>query len=236
MEKKQYLKLFLTWIIVFSMIALFFVWGTENQYKSAVVSLMAVWMMTLVAVVEMGPAMLFSTMKGKYDMQSLLLLPSSNLEKYLLRYSKWIVMLIFIFISLLIADGVQYVSKLIAGHGDAHSVTAFVMTTLAAQPIVMERFTMWILMIFVHSLYAVGGTFFRSRNYAWLCVSFTLVAVALLVVAIFKQLTYLDGQDVIKVFESPVTYVILAVLSVFNFWLSYRLFCRIQLKGRFINI
>ncbi len=236
MEKRQYLKVFLTWVIVFTFAALFYVWDTESKYLYAIASLMGLWIFVLLGIILMGPSMLFSTMKGRYDMQALLLLPASNLEKYLLRYSKWFMEFILLSVSLLIADGIQYVSMLVSGEADATLTAGLMLDSLLANPIITGRFTLFILIVFIHSLYAVGGTFFRSRKYAWLCTSLTLVAVILLAVAYFHQMTDLGEQDVIKVLENPVMYIVLAIFSVFNFWLSYRLFCRIQLKGRFINI
>ena len=48
---------------------------------------------TTVAILVLGPTMMFNSMRGKHDDQRLLMLPASNLEKYLMRYSYWLLLL-----------------------------------------------------------------------------------------------------------------------------------------------
>ena len=48
---------------------------------------------TTVAILVLGPTMMFNSMRGKHDDQQLLTLPASNLEKYLMRYSYWLLLL-----------------------------------------------------------------------------------------------------------------------------------------------
>jgi len=138
--------------------------------------------------------------------------------------------------SLLIADGVQYVAQLIAGHSDVQFFMPMIFSSLPAFD--GSLFLIFILLLYGHSFYAVGGTFFRSRKFAWI---FTSIVNSLLGCLLLFILVSIAGDRqmnllVKDILNEPLTYVIAFLLTVFNFWLSYRLFCRMQLKGRFVNI
>ena len=88
-DKGFYLKQALQVFAAFALIFLYFttsyfsfrVHGTEQNYIPCCVSVLMMIIITFVT----GPSWLFYSMKGKHDLQTLLMLPASNFEKYLMR-------------------------------------------------------------------------------------------------------------------------------------------------------
>ena len=91
------------------------------------------------------------------------------------------------------------------------------------------------LTIWVISVYLLGGMFFR--RYAWLFVS---LGFFLILMAIGYFLNRYVPDYMIEIDKDAFLYgasLVLAILSLLNVWLSYRLFCRLQLiNHKWINI
>ena len=92
-DRKYYVKTFLQMLTVLTLVFLFFTMehnGT-HRYDGEVHSMdhyspcffVALYLFIINIVV--GPSLMFYSMKGKHDRQTLLMLPTSNLEKYLMR-------------------------------------------------------------------------------------------------------------------------------------------------------
>ena len=86
--------------------------------------------------------------------------------------------------------------------------------------------------VWVHSCYALGATFFRSHKYNWVLTSAVLVFAFMLLMIVFGWstvgATWWNNRYLFSL--------LMLLLVVLNFWLSYRLFCRTQVIGRFVNI
>ena len=54
-----------------------------RAYQTCIIATLAAFLITIVT----GPSWMFSSMKGKHDLQTLLMLPASNFEKFLMRYA-----------------------------------------------------------------------------------------------------------------------------------------------------
>ncbi len=84
------------------------------------------------------------------------------------------------------------------------------------------------LAVLFHSLYALGATFFRTRKFNW--VPTTLVIILLSIVP-NTQVSPAEATTT----DILITNLVALCWVVLNFWLSYRLFCRQQVIGKFIN-
>ena len=88
------------------------------------------------------------------------------------------------------------------------------------------------LFVWLHSLYAVGATFFRFRKNNWIATSLVVIVVGMLLSAIAGHwqnvnMFWWNNHDFFNQ--------LFLILVVVNFWLSYRFFCRIQVIGKFVN-
>ena len=213
------------------------VMGENADYVSCFATTMVMFFITIVT----GPSWMFSSMKGKHDLQTLLMLPASNLEKYLIRYSTWIILLPLYIVGFLGADLVQYLVNVIWGNENLTFVTTVVINNLSDTftklPKETSRPILHGVVVFVllfHSVYALGGTFFRSHKFAWILTTVVIIVAGMLRVWLVPEETgYSDDDSSQVVFGWDVFY---AVWFLVNFWLSYRLFCRQQVIGKFVNL
>ena len=126
-DKGFYLKQALTLFVVFTLLFLFFttslftfrVNDIEQNYVSCFISVMIAMMITVIT----GPSWMFSSEKGKHERQALLMLPASNFEKYLMRYSTWIILLPLYIVGTFAADLIQYFVNVVAGNEGVTFVT-----------------------------------------------------------------------------------------------------------------
>ena len=90
-------------------------------------------------------------------------------------------------------------------------------------------------LLWLHSVYALGGTFFRSHKYAALLTTAAVIVLGLLHVWLFGMEDLYDENkpsDTVDIIWCT----FYGILTIVNFWLSYRLFCRNQVIGRFVNL
>ena len=234
-DKKYHIKSFFQHLVIFTMVFVFFTsidvrWDEkdENYVFCAILTIVA-FVVTLV----LGSSFMFYSMSGKHDMQRLLMLPASNLEKYLMRYASWIILLPIQLVAYFSADLLQYVFGLAVGHEQVRLVTSAVIESFQSDMPLSYRMTFVWLFVWLHSLYAVGATFFRFRKNNWIATTLVLIVVSLLLSAIAGQWSYVNMFWWNNHYFFNLVFPLLAVV---NFWLSYKLFCRQQVIGRFFNI
>ena len=179
-----------------------------------------------------------------------LMVPASRLEKYTASYLLTIVLgLAGIAVSFVVADVVNYLVILVLNSEKATLVTLSLFNQMgdSGDPstlgeVVADVLAFW----WMHSLYLLGGTYFRKRN--WIFTTLTLI-VAFLVIGggltfvTWKTLTLLYGDYFRIVFidgaEGYIGWAFAIVTTAFivlNYWLSYRFYKRIQLIGhKFTN-
>jgi hypothetical protein len=190
----------------------------------------------------MGPSMMFYSMKNKHDKQALLMLPASNFEKYLMRYSTWLILLPIYTVALLGADLIQYLVNIMMNHEYTTFVMSFIVDKLSNAHMSDEWVpkATWhaiiVLALSTHSFYALGGTFFRSHKYAWVYTSVAFVVLGMLSIWLTPESGKMENNSQPSTLEYVIWDSISAIWMIFNFWLSYRCFCRTQNIGRFINL
>ena len=245
-DKKYLIKSFLQVFAIFVFLFLFFTYvmsresvrSSINAYETCSIAVMILFGVTCVV----GSSFMFYSMEGKHDMQNLMMLPASNFEKYLMRYASWILLLPLYLVAFLGADVLQYVVNLMVGHEHVTFVTSTLVDSLSrlfqleVHSHLRHTFlnSMLLLAIWFHSLYALGATFFRTRKFNWVPTTIVIVLLSILQAWAFPY------EEHVSVAEATTTDIIITDLvalcwTILNFWLSYRLFCRQQVIGKFIN-
>jgi hypothetical protein len=212
--------------------------GRGSVYTPCIAATMIMLIITGVT----GPSWMFSSMKGKHDLQALLMLPASNFEKYLMRYGTWILLLPLYIVAFLGADLVQYLVNVIWGSKDVMFVTTVVIDHIDALWTRMPNSNRTIVngvivcALLFHSLYALGGTFFRSHKYSWVLTTVSIIVLCMVIFWLSPESSEgsIDREHTTK--ELLAWDALYGVWFLVNFWLSYRLFCRQQVIGKFVNL
>lgn len=235
-DRRYYRKHFLQVLVMGTLMMTVFGVYMGNDPHNGYDTCVFVVIVSILASTVMGAGYMFLSMDGRYDRQTLLMLPASNLEKYVMRYATWILMLPLSVAAFMIADGVQYVVNVMLGHEWVQTVTGFIAEIdynhLFGQQPRRTLLALFMLMLWIHSMYAVGATLFRSAKYSWILTSVVLIAGYLLLICFVTWTTlncfWWNNHGMFNL--------LFLCLTVLNFWLSYRLFCRQQVKGRFVNV
>jgi hypothetical protein len=243
-DKKYHVKSLLQNLVVFTLLFVFFTsidvkWNQHSaNYYPCSIAVIVVFAVTLV----LGPSFMFYSMDRKHDMQALLMLPASNLEKYLIRYGSWIILVPIQLVTFFAADLVQYVYGLAVGHEELRFVTSAVLEMLGKpwHQIPAEKhhvvvIGLTLVVLWLHSVYALGATFFRTRKYNWIPTTAVIIMLLMLLIWILPN-SVTDPEQRASSTQSTATNMIYVLLVVLNYWLSYRLFCRQQVKGKLVNV
>ena len=243
-DKRYIVKSVLQAFVIMLLIFLFFTMmvkvnnSYDNAYKSCTIAILAILGVNVV----MGPALMFYSMEGKHDMQTLMMLPASNFEKYLVRNAQCIVLVPLYIVAILGADLIQYLIHLMAGHDYGRFVVG-VLFDLCSKGLPhfdgsYGRFfaTIIVFIIWLQSVFAVGATLIRSRKFNWIITIIFLILLGMIVVKIngFIEVVSLDEHS--ATLDYVVGYGIYLALAAINYWLSYRFFCRTQVRNRFVNL
>ena len=246
-DKRYFVKTFLQFLVVTLLVFVFFTMivkmggGPRMGYRSCAIAEFAVVIINIV----LGPALMFYSMEGKHDMQTLMMLPASNFEKYLVRYSNWIVVVAVSIVACLAADVLQYLLHLLFGHDYGRFVTAVLWDLFASaannrytSEVTHPRFilSMITLVIWFQSLYAVGATLFRSRKFNWVITTVVIILIGMLFYKIGNNVEAIQLNDHSTMIDYVVGVGFYLVWAMINYWLSFRFFCRTQNIGKFVNL
>ena len=210
--------------------------GSSNPYLQCSTITILLFFINLI----IGPSLMFQSMKGKHDRQTLLMLPASNFEKYIMRYSTWMILIPLYVLAFFGADLVQYLVNVIGGNEQVMFVTTKMISKLGdvGQKVsTYPRSTMlfiYVLMFWLHSVYALGATVFRSNKYSAIFTTVSLIVFVMLIVGLSTDSNDGDPHSPSSAYKYMA--VIYGIWTLVNFWLSYKLFCRTQVKGKFVNL
>lgn len=243
-DKKYHVKTFLQTLVIMTLVFLFFTSitiknGQENEnYFACSLAVIILFASTLI----LGSSFMFYSMDGKHDMQVLLMLPASNFEKYLMRYVSWILLLPIYLVATFAADLVQYVFGLAVGHEEVRFVIPAMMEMLGDtwNKIPADKHTtivlgISLLVLWLHSVYVLGANFFRTHKYNWIPTTLVIVILIMIMVWLLPSDVAESGKES-SLLKDTVTDTVYALVVGFNFWLSYRFFCRRQVIGKFVNV
>ena len=243
-DKRYYVKSFLQIFVVTLLIFLFFtmVVKMNGRYDSGYRACVVAMVMMFCVTITMGPAWMFYSMEGKHDMQSLMMLPASNFEKYLMRYSSFLILLPIYVVGPLLADLLQYLIHLIVGHDYGRFVVSVAWKELfvdtLSEEISKPRFvgSVIVVLLWIQSLYALGATLFRIRKFNWIITTVVLILLAVLIFKNQGKVEAVNLNDDSSTFTYATGFGIYLALTAINYWLSYRFFCRTQVIGKFVNL
>ena len=245
MDRRWFVKNTLSWLVVFTLVFLFFTCVAKfNDSLAAYHACASMLLCTTIAILVLGPTMMFNSMQGKHDDQRLLMLPASNLEKYLVRYSYWLLLLPSFVGSFIVADLLQYLVNWLSGHEGRMLVMQYLMSldfniVFPPSNVVPRSLIACIVLTFVwlHSCYAVGATFFRSHKHSWILTSVALIAFGIILGSLWphdeisRSISSHTAVSLLRLWD-----VIYIFLIAFNYWLSYKFFCRQQVIGKYVNV
>jgi hypothetical protein len=165
------------------------------------------------------------------------MLPASNLEKYITHYAfTWLISPAFL-CGMVIADLMQYAVHAMMGHEGAMLMIQDLVQGNLLERIVgnvntsLVLFSWGAIAVWLHSVFALGATFFKSYKYGGRFTISMLFVFGMLMFALF-------GFDIIAFWWNNVQFfnAMFLLLTPVNFLLSYYFFCCQQITARFINI
>lgn len=252
-DRSVFVKLTITWTIIFFLLFLMVIHLTGYQVRTMhdPYSLyLANALDTAVAVMVCGllfqPCFIFANLKTKQERINFFMLPSTNLEKYIARF----VTVIFIWtlcclVGFVVADVLQWLVSVILHP----QVTGFVMSQIDFSGALSSFYlksgsssvshlclllTLILSMLSLHSFYLLGGTFFR--RHAWVLT----VLVSIVLGMAFSSLTRRAPDSVELANLNQRLYALIAInvlIIVFNYWASFRLFERMQIiNNKWVNL
>lgn len=176
---------------------------------------------------------ILNNMKTKEQRIMFKMLPASDLEKYLSRVIYITVIWFAIgILTYFLADICRMLICLISGtHGTYSTIP------LALKMILTENHMIYAWVFWAHSLYVLGGAFFRRRQFILTsCVHFLLGFIALFL-SRYKGSVIIDPDDThINVLLCIYPFIAFAI-ALFNWWLAYKLFKRSQvINNKWINL
>ncbi len=221
--------------------------ASRNAEHEDIVVLTGIAAMLMGTLVLGSSYMHVSFNERKDAFRELFMVPASNLEKFLARYLMAYVMgILFCVVSIIVGDVLQFVVGYIIDREPLEWVVPKVLRAIYnihsgwnGSLALLVTLYLWI-----HTYFMLGANFFRNVKYGWaftMLVVLAIVIAVLMVISSFHDSAYSIGHAVGDLFSTIndnwlLFTIILAALSVFNAVMAYRLFCRRQLFGRFVNL
>ena len=264
-ERKTWIRLFGIFTFVMFMANLFFTrlqtdyrnfvenhpTEIESYYNSHVEQTVAFGVFFICVAMLFGISSMFSKMKDTRKRSAYLLWPVSNLEKYVVSFLLYFVLMAVLTVgAYMLADALRVFVDWLTGR-----------VVIWGIPKLLEPFTSpdgpfshwqfaWMFFTWVfyaHSFYTLGGTLFRRQQF--LFTTGTAVAIIILLVTILNQINphieFISGnwdektQTYTHIFH-PFFYILhstMCALMVFHYWASYKLFTRMQvINNKWLNV
>lgn len=200
-----------------------------------------------------GGCWLFNNMKTKEQRLTFKMLPSSDLEKFIVRalYAT-VVWWIMASVAFCVADLFRMLISLIAGidivrcaipdffgmifDSNDHNISIFGEADM--QYVIPLTFAANAWGFWVHSLYILGGALFRRRQFVFTTLAHCIIGLAFTPV-IVNFIDDLDRATAEQLF-CPVMWTagtVFTLLFLFNWWLSYKIFHRMQvINNKWLNL
>lgn len=196
----------------------------------------------------------FPGLSSKQNRTSLFLLPASNAEKYLMSYIRVVLTaLIMPFCALVAADLIQWLVSLIINSERAALLTPLAVKYAFGAMIDVSDGLSWPIMVslinvvWLHSFFLLSGVFFKKLQLLWGTITLGVLAVIVSTSIAVGGLFWIDwwkesdyyGIEVYPWVEEAFKagfLVVNTLMVVLNYWLAYRIFCRMQvINNKFFN-
>lgn len=202
---------------------------------------------------SIGGCWIFSNMKTKEQRITFKMLPATDLEKFVVRalYAT-VVWWLMAFVAFCLADLFRMLVSLVAGVSIKGSAVPLFFSMISANTDVnintlnsgdvafaVAIYTManaWA--FWAHSLYILGGTLFRRRQFVLTTLAHSIIGLVFTPMLIH----FVDSSDSLALRDSLVAIVwtaaaVFAVWGLLDWWLSYRIFRRMQvINNKWLNI
>ncbi len=193
-----------------------------------------------------GACYIFKHMKDTKSRSAYLMWPVSNLEKFgvtLVLNILW--MAVIAIAAFVVADVLRVLVDLLTGRVIIWAIPDYF--KIFVLPIVQSTKAPWsvilwvyLLFFYVHSLYVVGGSLFRKNHFLMTSISILILSYGfgILVNLLFESLNIKNGLNVDN-HQSIMHFIniVILCLTVFHYWLSYRLFTRMQvINNKWLNV
>lgn len=204
---------------------------------------------TLAALISVSG--LFSEFSTKQRRVSLLMLPASNLEKFLsaVIYSS-VVSVACILLAFAVGDTLRMLTYTLFFHQPLYSGVGEMARDLFAMSHNTISMGYWQLMllevlapIFFHATYILGGSLFRKWPFLLITTVQIVVTMlgSMLMMFFFRHFDFSFVENFLNETTGKILYyvfcLLLATVSALFYWLSYRIFCRMQVIGRkWVNV
>jgi len=193
---------------------------------------------------------MFLQMKDTRNRSAYLLWPVSNLEKYIINLLHSIVLTaILAFAAYVLADALRVFIDWVTGRIVIWGIPKFFenIHVNIDSNYWQDKWMLLTWAFYIHSLYIVGGTLFRRQHF--LMTSATIVIFTILLASILNQIdppfdfkTSVWDENTMRYITTfhPAFYVlhsVLCILVIFHYWLSYKLFTRMQvINNKWLNV
>ena len=264
MGRKYWLRQFLVFFLLLFGIQVFFldVVTTSAYYDVSVLSTTQICIVLLAISMFYGATSIFRVLKDTRSRVSYLMFPASNLEKFVCCWvqSTFVIGAVAL-MAYLCADTVRTLIDPIFGHGmtwgvpmfldfcTPHFVDASKEGSQWWQEFLAAVFAVKAVVLFCHSLYMLGGTVFRRNQFRLTSLVLFFVSIIGSEVVYLLNLEGLISNHITLITYDHVTggihihplfYVIFTtiyILTAVTYWLSYRIFCRVQaVNNKWLNV
>ena len=230
-EKKTLFTHTLAFVVAFLLVQMFYIFVVNMLQEPGPKSVMT-GMMFSVSVVGLLAAYYASGILGnartKEQRTTVLMLPASNAEKYWARLAYVLVVIpLLVVVALFVATLLRMGIQLLLGHD--YIVFGF---NMLFDENGFEFLETILAHIYMMSLFVLGGALFRKHPFIWTWVSImSVILIIALVGGLLVKLLNPTMQHVHIEFHLPsvIGDIVFLALTVFNFWFSYRIFCRLQI-------
>jgi hypothetical protein len=225
--------------------------STEFQYRQTTEMVMSVCAFFVMLAVLIAVSGLFGEYATKQRRCLLLMLPASNLEKFLsaIVYSS-IVSVACILLAFVLGDTLRMLTMALFFHLPLYSGIGTFFSTIFSVDLSGAPISVWELVLFmilvnvlIHATYTLGGTLFRKWPFIITAVIQYVVLMLLVVFVAFlhRNFDISIPMRLIEMVNSHLLFYIacffLAAVSALFYWLSYRIFCRMQIIGhKWVNV
>ena len=238
-EKKTLLTHTLAFVAAFLLIQLFYI-CLVNMFQQPGSSIVMAGMLMSLSIAFFLTYYYASGILGnartKEQRTTVLMLPAGNAEKFCARLVYVLVVIpLLVIAAFIVATLLRMGIQLLLGHDYIVFGLDFLMDDGG-----FGFLSTWSSHLLGVSIFVLGGVLFRKHPFIWTCVSMLaiLFAIGLVMILIIKLLDPPHPHIHVEAdFPRAVGYVLAAIVTVFNFWLSYRLFCRLQLvQHKWFNV
>ena len=234
-DRHEFIHQFLSFLLGITLCFVFLRMGVGRSNGNFTVFAITIFMCIIIDGIVTASNMNYS-MKTLDDWRGYMMLPASNLEKFLTRYLSSLLTAITLLLAFPLADAAQYLTSLIYDSGNAQSAIAYAINNGNLSSFMKYQQAHCVVLSFLafHSIYLLGANFFRSYKYSWVFTSIVVFTLFILF-AIWMEKHY-NGHVSIDTNNSTwIGTVSSIVIIIICYWLSFRLFCRRQLIAKYIN-